>query len=440
MPPQSDRDIPSEALSGSLCDYRDPVGTDLVARLDYFFRWQETCRQHGLGPSGAALDERGRLIAGANFTAEDALHLAAHPAILAAAKAAIEAHGVHAAGAPATIGETSASRALERAVAAFMGVEHALLFPSGWAAAFGTIKALVRPSDHVVIDGFANAALQEGAAAATRNLHLHAHLNLASVRRHLARIRSRDLENAVLVVTESLFAMESDTPDIAGLHELCREFKATLLVDCSRDVGAIGEDGRGHLGLQQMTGRVDLVVGSFAKSFAANGGFVLSNSPAVRDYLRQMSPGHAFSHALSPVDAAAALAALEIVRSAEGQRLRAALLRNATELRARLAAAGFEIAGAPSPIVPVMIRDDALARLIAARLPSHGLIAGLVEYPAVAKGSARLRLLVTARHAASDLERAVAALPAAHTEAQGAYQHYAERGAIGDPVLTAAGT
>jgi 7-keto-8-aminopelargonate synthetase-like enzyme len=386
------------------------------------------------------LDESGRHLAAADFTTEDSLRLAAHPAILDAAKAAIEAHGAHAAGAPATIGETPPLLALERALAAFMGVEHALLFPSGWAAAFGTIKALVRPSDHVVIDGFASAGLQEGAAAATRNLHLHAHLNLASVRRHLARIRGRDLENAVLVVTESLFAMESDTPDIAALHELCREFKATLLVDCTRDIGAVGENGRGHLGLQQMTGRVDLVVGSFAKSFAANGGFVLSNSPAVREYLRQMSAAHAFSHALSPMDAAVALAALEIVRSADGRRLRAALQRNATELRARLAATGFEIAGRPSPIVPVIVRDDVLARLIAARLPAHGLGVDLAEYPAVAKGSARLRLFVTATHTASDLERAVAALRAACAEAQDAYQRYAERGIIGDPVLAAVGT
>ena len=436
MPPQSDRDIPSEALTGSLCDYRDVAGIDLVGRLDHFFRWQETCRQHGLCRSGSALDKSG----GANFTVDDPLNLASHPAILDAAKAAIEAHGVHAAGAPAIIGETPLSLALARAFAAFMGIEHALLFPSGWAAAFGTIKALVRPGDHVVIDGFANAALQEGAAAATRNLHLHAHLNLASVRRHLARIRGRDLENAVLVVTESLFAMESDTPDIVALHELCREFKATLLVDCTQDVGAIGEDGRGRLGLQQMAGRVDLVVGSFAKSFAANGGFVLSNSPAVRDYLRQMSAAYAFSHALSPVDAAVALAALEVVRSAEGRQRRAALLRNATELRARLAAAGFEIAGTASPIVPVMIRDDALARLIAARLPAHHLGADLAEYPAAAKGSARLRLLVTATHAASDLERAVAALRATHAEAQHAYQRYAERGIIGDSLLAAVGT
>jgi 7-keto-8-aminopelargonate synthetase-like enzyme len=427
--------VPAEALTGSLRDYRDLHGTDILGRVEHFFRWQDLRRQNQLWPYSratetapgavcAAVEDTGRRFSGVNFGSQDYLSLASHAAVKDAAKAAVDAYGVHSAGSAAFIGNTTYSLQLERVVADFVGMAHAVLYPTGWAAGFGVIKALVRADDHVVMDGLAHSCLQEGAFAATRNVHLHGHLNITAARRHLARIRARDGESAILVVTESLFSMDSDTPDISALQDLAREFKATLLVDCAHDLGCLGEDGRGHMGLQHMTGLVDIVMGSFSKTFGSNGGFVACRSPAVREYLKYYSAPQTFSNALSPVQAAVVLKAFDIVRSDEGRALRAELMGNVMYLRGKLREAGFEVAGEPSAIVPVMMREEGLARLVAKRLPELGIVANLVEYPAVAKGAARFRFQVMAKHTKADIDEVVARLAAAHGAAQHAYRPY----------------
>jgi glycine C-acetyltransferase len=440
---------PVEALTGSLRDYRDLRGSDLLGRVDHFFRWQDLRRQHHLWPYSrstdgapasdcAAREDTGERFAGINFGSQDYLSLASHPAVKDAARAAIDEYGVHSAGSAAFIGNTTLSLAVERALADYLNMQHVVLYPTGWAAGFGVIKALVRPDDHVVIDGLAHSCLQEGAIAATRNVHLHGHLNLTSARRHLTRIRARDPENAILVVTESLFSMDSDTPDIAAMQDLCREFRATLLVDCAHDLGNLGEDGRGHMGLQQMIGMVDIVMGSFSKTFASNGGFVACDSPAVREYLKYYSAPQTFSNALSPIQAAVVLKALEIVRSNEGRALRADLMRNIMHLRAKLQEASFEVIGTPSAIVPVMMREEGLGRFAASLLPGLGVIANLVEYPAVAKGSSRFRFQVMAKHAHEQVEEAVSRLRAAHEEAQQIYHAHSAELIPANAALTAA--
>lgn len=435
MPYMSDGATPVEALTGSLRDYRDLRGTDLLGRVAHFFRWQDLRRQHRLWPysrataeapttANAAQEDTGERFSGVNFGSQDYLSLASHPAIKEAAKAAIDEYGVHSAGSAAFIGNTRYSLALERSIADFLGMEHAVLYPTGWAAGFGVIKALVRPDDHVVMDGLCHSCLQEGAFAATRNVHLHGHLNIASARRHLARIRARDTENAILLISESLFSMDSDTPDIAALQDLAREFKATLLIDCAHDFGNLGEDGRGHVGLQQMSGLVDIIMGSFSKTFASNGGFVACNSPAVREYLKYYSAPQTFSNALSPIQAAIVLKAFEIVKSPEGRALRASLMENIVYLRTRLHEAGFEVIGEPSAIVPVMMREEGLARMAASRLPALGAVANLVEYPAVAKGAARFRFQVMAKHTKADIDAVVPRLRTAYDEAHQAFGPY----------------
>jgi glycine C-acetyltransferase len=424
-----------DPLTGSLREYRDPHGPDLFKRVEEFYTWQNLRRRYGYWPYSkstdeapqaicAAKDDAGRGFRGVNFASQDYLSLASHPAIKEAAKDAIDDYGVHSAGSAAFLGNTKYSLALQRTISEFLQLEHTVLYPTGWAAGYGVIRGLIRPDDHVVIDGLAHNCLQDGAIAATRNVYLHGHLNLQSARRHLKRIRARDTANGILVVTEGLFSMDSDTPDIGAMRDLCREYNATLMVDIAHDFGNIGEDGRGHIGLQQMTGKVDIVMGSFSKTFASNGGFVSCNSPAVREYLRYFGSSGTFSNALSPIQSAIVLKAFEIVRSEEGRTLRADLMKNVLYLRDQLKAAGLEVVGDPSAIVSVKVGDEGLARLVSQRLPRLGAIANLVEFPAVAKGSARFRLQVMAGHSKENIDRLLGALQGAIQAAQQSPRYY----------------
>lgn len=411
-------EMPAFALSGSMRDFRVPSGKDLIGRVGDFYEWQNCRRTSGLWPFSrstetgvgaqcTARDDAGRVYAGVNFASQDYLSLSSHPEIKATAAETLARYGVHSAGSPALVGNTSHSVKLERKIADFLGATEAILYPTGWAAGYGIIRGLVRSADHIVMDQLSHTCLQEGANAATNNIHQFRHNDLAHCEHVLKRIRAKDADNAIMVVTESLFSMDSDTPDLARMQELCSTYEATLMVDVAHDLGALGPGGRGHIGAQNMVGKVDIVMGSFSKTFASNGGFVACRNRALKEYLRFYSPSCTFSNALSPVQAAVVLRAFEIVESVEGDRLRADLMTNVMHLRNTLAQHGLECYGDPSAIVAVKTGSEEFARLIARRLPELGLLANLVEYPAVPKGAARFRMQVMAGHTAQNVEHAV---------------------------------
>ena len=421
--------VPAAALTGSMRDFRVPGGADLLGRTEGFYRWQDLRRQNGLWPFSratedgpkticAAQDDSGNRMQGVNFASQDYLSLASHPEIKATAIETIERCGVHSAGSPALVGNTSHSVALERKIAEFLNMDHVVLYPTGWGAGFGVVKGLVRSADHVVMDMLSHSCLQEGANAATNNIHLFRHLDNGYCRGILAKIRAKDRDNGILVITEGLFSMDSDTPKLLELQELCHEFKATLVLDVAHDLGCLGEEGRGHIGMQNMLGKIDVVMGSFSKTFASNGGFVATNSRAVQEYLRFYSAPTTFSNALSPVQAATISKAFDIVDSIEGRILRLELLANVLSLRRELTEAGLEFYGDPSAIVCVKMGSEGLARLVSRRLPALGLVANLVEFPAVPKGAARIRMQVMANHTEQNICDAVPILKMAKAEAE----------------------
>lgn len=409
-------------------DFATPSGPDLLGRTQRFLDWQQARRalslwSYGKSTQTAAVAEcavrydDGTPFSGVNLASQDYLGLSSHAAIVEAARNAMYAHGVHSGGSGVLMGASRLTLALEAALCDFMHMEHAVLFPTGWAAGYGAIQGLVRADDHVVIDERAHACLQQSAFAATRNIHHVIHLDLPSLENALAAIRSGDTRNAILVVTASLFSMDSDTPDIEAWQTMCTAYGATLLVDVAHDLGAVGADGRGRLGAQNLIGKVDLVVGSFSKTFATNGGFVLTQSAAVKAFLTCFASTHIFSSALSPLQAAVALAALAIVRSPEGVGRRRALAARSTQLRAALSAARFTCFGNRSPILPVHVGDESLARLMIRALPAYGVVANLVEHPGVCRGAARLRLQLMATHSADQIRRAGDGIIAARDDA-----------------------
>ena len=436
-------EAPVAALTGSMRDFRMPHGSDLLSRSEGFYEWQNLRRQNALWPFSratdfgprtqvTAADDRGVTMEGVNFASQDYLSLSAHPAVIEAAIWAINHYGAHSAGSAALVGNTTHSVALEKKIAEFLHMGECVLYPTGWAAGYGAIKGFVRSYDHIVMDMLSHVCLQEGASAATRNIRQFRHLDVEHCRKHLAAIRARDAENGVMIIVESLFSMDSDVPDLSAFQDLAREYGATLLVDVAHDLGALGPGGRGFLGAQNMLGQADIVMGSFSKTFASNGGFVCVRNRAQKEYLRFFSPSATFSNALSPAQATTVLTAFEIIESADGEWLRAKLMRNVLALRHALDQEGLGYYGDPSAIVCVKSGAEGLARLVARRLPALGLLANLVEYPAVPKGAARFRMQVMANHTQEQILRAVGVIKQAKAaaelefEAHGAPQAEAE--------------
>lgn len=351
-----------------------------------------------IGPEIEAFDRAGRPLRGINFASQDYLSLSSHPEVIAACIEAAERCGVHSAGSPALMGNTADSLALEQDLAEWLGLEEVTLFPTGWGAGFGAIKGFARASDHVLLDELSHACLFEGARAATSSVATFAHLDHRDLECKLRDLRSRDARSLILVVTESLFSMDSDTPDLRATGAVCHEFDATLLVDVAHDLGALGPSGRGVLERQLAWDCADLVVGSFSKTFAANGGFIASRIRGAKLFLRYTCGPHTFSNAPTPLQVAAARAAVRIARSAEGDRRREALMRNVQSLRKRLEQAAVEVLGQASAIVPMILGPSWFSRLVTRECLKQGAIVNLVEFPAVAVGRDRLRLQVMAEH------------------------------------------
>lgn len=390
-------------------DFFHGSGPDLTAKARAFMEWSDGRVRYGgfpyakrllraPGPEASLRLADGSVRAGLNFSSQDYLSLASHPAIAEAAGAAIARYGVHSAGSTALAGAMDFSEELEAMLAEHLRTPYVTLYPTGWAAGYGVIRGLVRAGDHVVIDALAHNCLQEGAAAATREVHLFRHLDAGHAREKLVAIRARNPQAGILLVTESLFSMDADSPDLAAFQALAREFGALLVVDVAHDLGCLGPGGTGVLGLQNLVGQVDIVMGSFSKTFASNGGFVASHRREIREYFRYLSPSNTFSNALSPVQLAVVLAAFRIVRSAEGDTRRTRLLAAIQALRGGLAARDLPAMGAPSPIVPVPIGRDDVARVSAGLASEAGVLANLVEYPAVSRNTARFRLQVMSAH------------------------------------------
>lgn len=407
-----------------------PRGTDLLSRDEPMLRWQQERAEHGVWPyfrsfrtpltaRAIAVTEDGRVTEGLNFGSQDYLSLSTHPRVHDAAVKALHDYGPITAGSLALNGGLPLAEELSLGLADMLGFQHTLLFPTGWAAGYGTIQSMVTKYDHVVLDKLAHNSLRHGAAASTQNVSYFEHLDNGSAREHLRAIRSEDSRNAIVVVTEGIFSMDSDAPKLRELIGICREFGAVLLVDVAHDLGAVGRDGLGQLGIQGVLGEVDLVVGAFSKSFATTGGFLVTRSSTVREHVRLYGGPQTFSSALTPVQLAVALEALRIIRSPEGARRRESVERVAKHLRDGLASYGHHCLGnVVCPVVPVLVGSTPTARLAWRLVAEHGVIANLVEPPAVAAGQARFRLQAMADHTVEDAELVVRTLDVAIRSAE----------------------
>lgn len=317
-----------------------------------------------------------------SFASNDYLGLSGHPAVVAAACEAAARWGTGAGASRLVVGSRPVHDELEAALASWKGAEAALLFPTGYAANVGVLTTFGVAGARVLSDELNHASIVDGCRLARAQSVVYRHRDLD----HLASLLA-DGGPPSIVVSDSVFSMDGDVADVDALASLCDRFGALLVLDEAHDV--FGRAVPAHV----------LRVGTLSKALGSIGGFVAGPRPYVELLVNRARP-FVFSTALPPSAAAAALAALEVMRSAEG-----------AALRARLRALVERVApGNPSPIVPVVLGDEEAAMAASAALLERGLVVPAIRPPTVPVGTSRLRVALSAAHTDEQVDRLVEAL------------------------------
>ncbi|NJO23598.1 MAG: aminotransferase class I/II-fold pyridoxal phosphate-dependent enzyme [Sphingomonadales bacterium] len=296
-------------------------------------------------PHSAVIDADGQTMSGLNFAVQDYLSLSGHPLVRAAATAALEHHHLAAGGSASHLGLSVPLLALEARVARFLRLQDAAVFSSGAEANRITLRNLLAPGDTAIVDHGSHPAMFEAVLAAGATPLFSPAGSVEAVERRLRRL-APVARGRLLVTAPAISAYGSVVADVAGLLEQCRHYRATLVIDAAHDLGSVAPGGGGIMELQGCLGRADVVVGSFAKTFGAAGGFAAFRDPALKTRLRQSRFGQRQSAALSAVNASVILAAFDLVESAEGRMRRRRLRGHAQRLRNHLLADGFSVMGA----------------------------------------------------------------------------------------------
>jgi 8-amino-7-oxononanoate synthase len=336
--------------------------------------------------------------------------------VIAGARDALETYGTGLTGSRLLNGTIALHLELEREIAEWMGTEDAIVFTTGHQANVGTLGTLLAPGDTVVADSGDHASILDGCLLSRAKLRAFRHNRLDKLERSLERAAGDG--GGILVVVDGVFSMEGDVAPLPQIAELCRRFGARLMVDEAHGAGVLGARGAGTAELLGVEDRVDLRMGTFSKSLASCGGFVAGPADVI-DFLRIQSRAFLFTAAAVPAAVGAALAALRVVRSAEGPPLLARVLENAAYLHAGLQERGFKVVehegDVVTPIIPVMVGDDWKAVLLWRALYDAGVFTNVALHPAVPPGGALLRTSVMATHDRATLDRALDAFAAVKT-------------------------
>jgi 8-amino-7-oxononanoate synthase len=339
-----------------------------------------------------------------NFSSNDYLGLANDPRLREAATSAIGELGVGAGASRLISGTLSPHLRLERALAKWKGTEAALCFSSGYAAALGTIPALVAKNDVVLLDKLCHASLIDGARLSGAVLRVFPHNHLAKLESHLEWARREHPAKRVLVITESVFSMDGDHAPLRELVELKKRFGALLMLDEAHAIGVIGPNGRGLAAEENVSEEIDVQMGTLSKALGASGGYICGSRTLI-DWLINRARSFIYSTAPPPATAAAAFAAVDFLASPSGEERRLLLWERIRLMQQLLPRTELkEDVAASSAIFPLIVGDEKATLDLAAALQGEGFLVPAIRYPTVAKGAARLRITVTAAHKASQIE------------------------------------
>lgn len=359
-------------------------------------RW----RRVGAGIEGPVVD----------FGSNDYLGLAGDPRLAEAAADAARQEGWGAGASPVVSGRSPRHRELEERLAEFERTKAALVFNTGFAANAGVIPSLVESGDVLYADAKNHASLIDGCRLSNANRHIYPHNDLDT----LAEMLERDsgCYRRRLILTDGLFSMDGDFAPLGELGELAEQHDAILVIDEAHATGVWGPGGRGSVERAavespRLESQVAVRIGTLSKAFGSTGGFVAGSRQLI-DWLYNRARPYVFSTAPPAATAAASLAALEIAQSEPDRRQRC--VANATKLRQRLAAAGWNCGESTSQIVPIFLGDPERAVALGSQLARAGLFVPAIRPPSVPEGESLLRVSVSARHSDTELDRLVGAL------------------------------
>jgi glycine C-acetyltransferase len=380
-----------------------------MSKTDWITQEIDGLKQAGLynrirtigSPQGAWLVVDGKKVL--NFCSNNYLGLANHPDIVAAAKKATDEMGVGPAAVRSIAGTMTLHVELEKRLAAFKGVEAAITFQSGFTANLATIPALVGKEDVIFSDKLNHASIIDGCRLSGAKIVAYEHNDPSSleaqIKENLSQFRR------ALVVTDGVFSMDGDVAPLPAIYEVAKKYDILLMVDDAHGEGVLGKGGRGIVDHFNLHGKVDVEVGTLSKAFGVVGGVVAGNAVII-EWLRQRGRPFLFSSAVTVPDAAACLAAIDLLE--DSTQLVDKLWSNAKYFKAEMKTLGFNTGVSETPITPVMLGEAPLAQQFSRDLFEAGVFAMSIGYPTVPQGKARIRVMISAAHSTDDLDKGLA--------------------------------
>lgn len=348
-------------------------------------------------PQGAWLEVDGRRVL--NFCSNNYLGLANHPALTAAAKAAMDKYGVGPGAVRSIAGTMDLHVELDQRLAKFKGVDAAITFQSGFAANLGVIPALVGAEDVIFSDRLNHASIIDGCRLSRAKIIAYEHCDDTDLEKQLSQHRGE--YRRALVVTDGVFSMDGDIAPLDKIYAVTQNYNAILMVDDAHGEGVIGKGGRGIVDHFDLHGKVDIEIGTMSKAFGVMGGFAAGNAKVV-EWLHQRGRPFLFSSAMTVPDVAACLAAVELLEKSTD--LVDRLWANAELFKSEMKNMGFDTGNSATPITPVMLGEASLAQEFSRELFTEGVFGMAIGYPTVPKGAARIRVMISAAHSTNDLE------------------------------------
>ena len=346
-----------------------------------------------------------------NMCANNYLGLADHPALIAAAKEALDTHGFGMASVRFICGTQDIHKELEAALTKFLGTEDTILYPSCFDANGGLFETLLADKDAVISDELNHASIIDGIRLCKAQRFRYKHNDMADLETQLTAAKGAQFR---LIATDGCFSMDGTIANLGEIVDLAEKYNTLTMIDDAHATGFLGKTGRGTHEYRGVVGKIDMITGTLGKALGgASGGFT-SGRKEIVDLLRQRSRPYLFSNTIAPPVVAASLKAIELLSAST--ELRDKLEENTTYFRAALTKRGLTIKPGTHPIVPIMIGDAAKSQKFAARMLEKGVYVIGFFYPVVPHGTARIRTQVSAAHSREDLEFAVQAFAETNKE------------------------